>query len=170
MVPFINRDNTCCFTGHRPSKLPWRLNEQDPRCIELKTKLYDIVESLYVSGIRHFICGMAQGCDMYFAEQVLALRDRFPEVSLEAAIPCETQADSWSEAERNRYFSLIEKCDLETMLQREYTKDCMLRRNKYMVDHSSVLVAVFNGTLGGTMHTVNYAKKKELEVIELFPY
>lgn len=171
MYPLINPDNTCCFTGHRPSKLPWKTDEEDPRCLSLKEKIYDIAESLYVSGIRHYICGMAQGCDMYFCEAVLALRTEHPdEITLEAALPCETQANYWSEDQRSRYFKLIHQCDFETLVQRQYTDDCMIKRNKYMVDNSSVLIAVFNGTLGGTMQTVNYAKKKGLEIIELRPY
>lgn len=29
----MNRETTCCFTGHRPEKLPWREDEGDPRCL-----------------------------------------------------------------------------------------------------------------------------------------
>lgn len=68
------RPCTCCFTGHRPEKLPWGSDETDPRCAALKEKLRDAVEAAYGEGMRHFICGMARGCDLYFAEAVLALR------------------------------------------------------------------------------------------------
>ena len=170
MPPLINRDNTCCFTGHRPTKLPWQFDETDPRCVALKKTIYDVIDSLYFSGIRHFVCGMALGCDMYFAEAVLQLRTQKPDVTLEAAIPCEVQAKNWSEEQRNRYFSLIQQCNYETLLQQRYTADCMIRRNKYMVEHSSVLLAVYKGTFGGTMQTINYAKKLSLEIIEIAPY
>ena len=85
------RPITCCFTGHRPGKLPWGFNEADPRCTALKRKIADAVDSAYQSGYRHFICGMAQGCDFYFAETVLALRARCGGVTLEAAVPCPEQ-------------------------------------------------------------------------------
>lgn len=169
MRPLINPDNTCCFTGHRPGKLPWKYNESDPRCQALKEKLYDVCSSLYASGIRHFICGMALGCDMYFAETVLQLREEHPDISLEAAIPCETQAQNWTEAQRNRYFTVVAQCDDETLVSRPYTPTCMTDRNKYMVNHASVLIAVSYGTFGGTMQTLNYAKKKGLEIIEISP-
>ena len=68
------RANTCCFTGHRPEKLPWGSDETDPRCAALKQKIRDAVESAYDGGMRHFICGMARGCDFYFAEAVVTLR------------------------------------------------------------------------------------------------
>ena len=65
---------SCCFTGHRSSKLPWGGNEADARCLGLKRKLAAALEELYGQGVRHFICGMATGCDMFFAEAVRALR------------------------------------------------------------------------------------------------
>ena len=40
-------------------------------------------------------------------------------------------------------------------------------RNRYMVDASRVLVAVYNGTAGGTQNTMLYAMRQGLEIIEL---
>lgn len=165
----INSSLTCTFTGHRPEKLPWGDNEKDERCIELKEKIYDTVEAVYRAGIRHYICGMATGCDIFFAEAVIALRDEHPDITLEAAIPCETQAQSWAEKDRNRYYYIASQCDYETLLQHRYTADCMLKRNRYMVDNSSVLIAVYDGSFGGTMYTVNYAQKQGLEIIRIIP-
>lgn len=160
----MERETTCCFTGHRPDKLPWQTEETDPRCLALKNELNDTLEVAYNEGYRHFICGMALGCDLYFGEAVVALRQKHPDVTLEAAVPCEEQADRWSEAEQTRYWRLLELCDYETMVQRHYTRGCMLRRNRYMVDRSSLLLAAFDGTAGGTMYTVSYAMKKGLVI------
>ena len=85
-------ETTCCFTGHRASKLPWKYREDDLRCIRLKQQIYDTVEAVYDSGIRHYICGMANGCDLYFGEAVLQLRQLHPDITLEAAVPYEGQA------------------------------------------------------------------------------
>ena len=67
----MDKEITCCFTGHRPSKLPWGQNENDLRCIAVKQELASRLEGIYETGFRHFMCGMAIGCDMYFAEAVL---------------------------------------------------------------------------------------------------
>ena len=83
----MDRATTCCFTGHRPNKLPWGEDERAPRCLALKARLAELLEDCYRQGYRHFICGMAQGADMYFGEAVLALREKHPDVTLEAAIP-----------------------------------------------------------------------------------
>lgn len=169
MPPEKSKEHSCCFTGHRPAKLPWRGNDSDPRCLALKEKLYDVAEALYKAGIRHFICGMAAGCDMYFCEAVIKLRSEHPEISLEAAIPCEEQTMLWDAQHRREYTRLVHQCDFETVLQSKYTGDCMIKRNCYMVDNASVLVAVFDGTAGGTLQTITYAMKKGLEIIELRP-
>ena len=102
------REKTCCFTGHRPQKLPWGMNEKDPRCLALKLELAARLEALAELGYRRFICGMALGCDMYFAEAVLALRDRVPDVRLEAAVPFGDQPGRWNAEQRRRYNRLID--------------------------------------------------------------
>ena len=159
--------HTCCFTGHRPEKLPWGDQEDHPHCVALKENMAAQLEEMYQKGYRHFLCGMARGADFYFCDAVLELRERRSGVTLEAVIPCEEQAARWSERERERWFSLVERCDGETMLQHHYDKGCMLRRNRYLVDHSSMLIAVYDGMLGGTMYTLSYAMKRGLETVIL---
>lgn len=158
------RHKSCCFTGHRPEKLPWRRDEDDPRAMILRARLLDFVDAAYRAGLSHFICGMARGCDLYFCEAVLQLRTAHPEITLEAAIPFDGQAARWAKDEKARYFRLVSQCDYETVLQANYDADCMRRRNQYMIDNSAMLIAVYDGTPGGTMQTVNYAKRCGLDI------
>ena len=158
---------SCCFTGHRPAKLPWGTDEGDERCLRLKARLREVIARDVEDGYTHFICGMAEGCDLYCAEAVLALRERHSEVTLEAAIPCPTQADGWSEAQRERYRRILEQCDYETMVQERYTRECMQRRNRYMVDHSDLLIAVHDGLPGGTRYTIEYALRRGVNIIDV---
>ena len=161
----MDREKTCCFTGHRPDKLPWGGDESDPRCRRLKVRIAQAVEDAYVSGVRRFITGMARGVDLYCAEAVLALREGEPDIVLECARPCETQADSWPAVEQERYRSILERCDFETLVQHSYDRFCMMRRNRYMVDRSGSLIAVYNGVpKGGTFQTLAYAMKKGLTI------
>lgn len=161
------RQETCCFTGHRPNKLPWRYDETDPRCLKLKTRIADAVEAAYAEGYRHFLCGMARGCDLYFCETVLEFRETHPDVTIEAAIPCPTQTDTWPERERQRYQRLLEICDVCTMVSASYSSGCMQRRDRYMVDHASLLIAAFDGSAGGTRYTVEYALKRGISILDI---
>ena len=166
-MPVRGRQSSCCFTGHRPAKLPWGENENDIRCIALKARLRAAAESAILEGMEHFLCGMAEGCDLYFCEIVLELRERYPRITLEAALPCPTQSDGWSEASRERYRALLKQCDYETMVQDKYTPGCMQRRNRYMVDHSSLLIAAHDGLPGGTRNTILYALKRGISVVDI---
>ena len=131
-----------------------------------------ILEKLLVKdrkklGSTHFICGMALGCDMYCAEAVIELRKSFDDITLEAAVPYDGQEAKWSEQNCRRYRSILMQCDTTTLIQDTYTPGCMMRRNRYMVDNSNVLIACYNGSSGGTWNTVRYAMEKDIEIIQV---
>ena len=161
------KQESCCFSGHRPEKLPWGTREEDPRCLLLKEKIMDAAQTAYAQGYRHFICGMARGCDWYFCEAVLELREAREGISVEAAIPWPGQANGWPEADRRRYQNLVERCNWQSMVSTHYHQGCLLRRDRYMVDHTSLLIAAFNGAPGGTSYTMRYALRRGLEIIDL---
>lgn len=70
-----------------------------------------------------------------------------------------------NERDRDIYYDVLAKCDKETLLQKNYTSDCMQKRNEYMVDNSDYVIAVWNGKPNGTGNTVKYAKKKNKVVL-----
>jgi uncharacterized phage-like protein YoqJ len=86
---------------------------------------------------------------------------------VEGAVPCQSQADRWTPEERCRWRACLDKCDLETVVQQNYDRWCMHRRDRYMVDRSAAILAVFDGTPGGTMYTLNYAMDQRLEILLL---
>ena len=149
---------TCCFTGHRPKSLPCGYNEEHPACLKIKTQLRRMISGLIEKkNVTHFISGMAQGVDMWAAEIVLEYREEFPDIILEAAIPCKSQTSGWNVKYKDRYDHLLSLCDKVTILQKYYTHDCMMKRNRYMVDNSDYIVAVWNGNMSGTEKTIKYA-------------
>ena len=142
-----------CFTGHR------NLHSTSVSPSRLKQAFYDESEQLIRAGAKHFISGMALGADICAALAVLEQRAKYPEITLECALPCETQAEKWSERTRDLYFSIIECCDKETLVSKRYSSDCMKKRNRYMVDRSDCVLAFWNGSRSGTGSTVAYALK-----------
>lgn len=156
------------FTGHRPEKMPF-FGEDDPLCVGLKKRLRDQVARLVEDGAEEFCTGMARGVDIWAAEIVLELKSGHPDLRLIAVIPCPEQADRWGSNEKARYQSILKQCDQTITTSPSYTKGCMLKRNKALVDMCDVLVAVFDGTRGGTMQTVNYAKSKGRKTIVIPP-
>lgn len=118
--------------------------------------------------MRHFLTGMALGVDTWAAEIVLSLRKRWS-LTLEAVIPCKGQDARWPSECRERYQSILKQCDKVTLLQDSYTPDCFDKRNRYMIDHSNLVIAVWNGSPSGTGNTVVYAKSKRKLVREITP-
>ena len=128
-----------------------------------------LVAQIFASAWLKYSLTFTLGIDVYAAEIVLDLKTKYPYITQESAIPCETQAVKWSVAARERYYNIAAKCDKETMLQREYTPGCMEKRNQYMVDHADYILAVWNGRPSGTGNTVRYAQKKGKFVIVIDP-
>ena len=158
------RQETCAFTGHRPGKLPWGENERDLRCTALRRRIADALEAAYDEGFRHFVCGMAQGCDLYFCEEVRNLKWIRNGVTLEAALPYPEHAGRWNPRQRVKYAELLRACDFATPVSSSHTSGDMLRRDRYLVDHASLLIAAYDGTPGGTRYTIEYALKRGVEV------
>jgi len=158
----------CAFTGHRPKKFPWRYDETDVRCTALKKELVNEIVHLVESGYTEFLSGMAEGTDTWAAQAVLALRKENPALKLHCVLPCEGQADKWSISAQERYFTILKQADSVVYVSRAYSKDCMQKRNRYLVDHATCLLAVYNGEPhGGTAMTVRYARKMGKEIILL---
>ena len=163
-------DTACAFTGHRPQKFPWQYDETDSRCIALKSALAEQIRLLTDAGVTQFLSGMAEATDTWSALSVLALREKNPAIKLHCILPCREQADKWSSSSRNLYRSILKRADSIVYVSREYHKDCMLERNRFLVEHASILLAVYNGELrGGTAATMRYAQKMGREIIVIDP-
>lgn len=160
----------CAFTGHRPQKFLWRYDESADACIRLKALLSRQIEELLLSGTTDFLSGMAEGVDTWSAMAVLAWREKLPKVKLHCILPCLTQADQWSRDSRKTYYSILEQADSVVYVNRLYHKNCMLERNRFLVNHADILLAVYNGEWrGGTAATVRYAQKRGIRTIILHP-
>lgn len=162
---------TCCVTGHRPSGFPWIYGKENQSQATYKKILCEIID-WYISenDVTDFISGMALGADMDFAATVLLLREKYPYIRLHCAIPCRDQTRLWKEPYISLYNNLLRQADSSVILSESYTRTCMLERNRYMVDKSDYVFAVWNGERkGGTWYTMEYAKKlkRPVEVLRL---
>ena len=164
----LDRATTCCFTGHRCQKLPWRFKENDLRCIKMKESTKAKIVTAIQNGYNTFISGMAIGFDMICAEIVLDLRRSYP-IQLVCALPCKTQASKWSTAYKERYYNILKQADSIHCDREFYTDTCMQERNEYMINHSSLVIALYNGLPGGTAKTLQYAKQQKcnIEIIDV---
>jgi len=163
---------TCAFTGPRPSNLPiiCGKNVNAPAC--LFAEIEGAIRQAVHEGFRIFVSGGAMGSDLWCAQKVMELKDEIPDLQLHFYLPCETQANEWTDDWRECYFDLLAASNNTVYIQHAYTKGCMSRRNRALVDASSRLIAIYDGVkiAGGTAYTVRYAEKSGVSVYSLWPF
>lgn len=160
----------CCFAGPQPKSLTFGGDEESPACMRLKQLLKEqVVHMIEAYGVTHFISSAYLGVGQYAAEIVLDLKKEYPGITLECVISSEKQAEYWSVAQRERYFTIVGQCDTETLLQHHYTKDCKRKRIEYMVNQSDYILAVWNGRRGDTRSFLSLARSQGQPVIVINP-
>ena len=166
----IGKKTSAAFTGHRPHKLPWKNDENDPRCIALEKALTEQITALAEAGITDFFSGMALGTDHYCAQIVLNLQKKNPALHLHCILPHEGQENKWSDSAQERYHTILKQADTVDYVSRTYYNGCMIDRNHRLVDSADLLLAVYNGVRrSGTGSTVNYARKLGRKIIIIDP-
>ena len=157
----VSKWDTVCFTGHRPEKLT---QSED----EVRTALHRGIEKALKWKYKAFITGMAPGVDLWAAEEVLALRQKHPELQLYCAIPYEGFEKKWDTAWKEKYESIKNAADGVFFICPGNMRGAPVIRDKWMVDHSSLVIAFYNGGKGGTRTTVEYAEKQKIRVLNVF--
>ncbi len=153
------REKTACFTGHR--KIP-------PESIsELSQWLKNTLLRLIEEGYMYFGAGGALGFDTLATQCVLSLKKQYPHIKLILVLPCITQTKGWSKNDIAIYEEIKSQADKVVYTSQEYTRGCMHKRNRHLVDNSSACISYLTENKGGTFYTVNYAKSKGVEVINI---
>lgn len=153
------KEQTCCFTGHRDIPL-----HQLPI---IKSKLKKTIIEYIEKGYCYFGAGGALGFDTIAAQTVLKLKETYPQIKLILVLPCLTQTRGWKEADVKKYERIKGLADKVVYTSQEYTRGCMFKRNRHLVDFSSLCIAYLNKDEGGTAYTVKYAKQSGLNIINL---
>ena len=149
----IDKIRTCAFSGHR--NIGFDFNGE---------KLEKIIKKLIEGGFNTFLVGMAVGFDTECFKILEKLR-KTEKIKIIACIPCERQDYKFSVKQKEEYRKMLLSVDEKIYISKEYTKNCMFKRNMFMVNSASVLVAYLNSDRGGTFQTVNYAKRQGINII-----
>lgn len=159
----------CSFTGYRPEKLPFGGRRDSEGYRRLYSVLFGEIEALVQKGVRTFQCGMARGVDLMCGQIVVELKEKY-NIGLISVLPCTDQCRLWAREDQEIYNRLLRSSDSVVEITSEpYSDGCMLKRNRFLVETAQYLLAVFDGKHGGTMYTVNYAKKLKRTVIIINP-
>lgn len=148
---------TCCFTGHR--------DLTDEQTGFATIALSGCIDHLINDGYTHFITGMADGVDLLAAGIVLKFKQRNRNISIEAAVPHKNRL----KCRKTKFINILNSCDKVTVIQEKYDISCFMKRNIYMVDHSDIVVAIWDGRKkGGTYNTISYAQVQGKRIIPIY--
>ena len=164
------KSKSVCFTGHRNQKLIWGFNERDERCLKMKDNLRIEIEKAINGGYETFYSGMALGFDLICVETILELKKKYNNIKIVGVLPCRTQGIKWQSKDRERYRKLLWQLDAVRCIYDNYIgAECMYERNRFMVDNSSMMIALYSGVVGGTKSTIGYAQSKGLKIVIIDP-
>ena len=151
------RKKRCCFTGHRPEKLgvPSQV---------VKAGLERAIDEAIRDGYRTFISGMCRGTDIWAAQSVLDRKKTLSDLRLILAIPYPHCESEWGAEWQYQYRQVLSQADLVRYIQPLFSRSCFQQRNMWMVLHSARVIAVYNGSAGGTRNTIEFALRKNVDV------
>jgi uncharacterized phage-like protein YoqJ len=142
-------------------------NLSDNRYLKLKEQFKQI---LIEENCTEAITGMALGVDTVFALAVLELKDKGYNIKLHCAIPCLNHSSKWFEESVVLYKEILDKADVvKFVTEQPYQVWMMQKRNEYMVNRADKVIAVWDGSKGGTGNCVAYAKKQNKDIILIRP-
>lgn len=104
---------------------------------------------------------MALGTDTVFANAVMDLKKEGKDIRLVSVLPCANQDKKWSQKDQKRYQEILQAADEVIRLsEEEYCPELMRIRNRWLVDHADMLIAVWDGSNSGTSNCIRYAVPK----------
>lgn len=118
-------------------------------------------------GYLYFGAGGALGFDTMAAQTILKLQSTYPDIRLILVLPCVSQTRGWSTSDTEEYERIKGLANKVVYVSQEYSRGCMFKRNRHLVDNSSVCVCYLSENSGGTAYTANYAKTKDVTVINI---
>ena len=158
------------ITGHRPNKLDNDYDLTSDLIKKIRLEILKILGDYYKVDEPDtwvtLITGMALGIDTLFA--LIAIENNIPFI---AAIPCWNQDSKWPKKSQELYGNILANklCTIYQVGAKPYDKYCMQKRNIWMVDNCDILIAVWDGTSGGTANCIKYAQSIGKTIIYINP-
>lgn len=134
---------------------------------KIKKRLNQVLIEAIEQGYRYFGAGGALGFDTLAAQTVLALKRQYPEIKLILVLPCQDQTRGWAQADIEEYERIKAAADKVVFISKEYYSGCMQKRNRHLVDNSSLCICYLTEQTGGTAYTVDYAQSHGLKIINV---
>ncbi len=161
------QEQSVAFTGNRDLKHPAVKNALKLRAL-IEVSLREKVVEQYRLGRTTFLSGMAVGFDLMAARVVLDMRRELPLLRLVAVVPFEGHDRYFSPEDRELSLRVMDQADECVVLASSYSPEVFHKRNDYLIERSSHLVAYSSGEGKGTLYTIKRGLSSGLSVDNIF--
>ena len=154
-------EKAVCFTGHRTLS-----GSRDA----IEGQVHTLLKQKIQQGYHCFYAGGARGFDALAAETVLKLKEERPDLTLVLVLPFAepySHETGWTPEDIAEHQTIRARADTVVLMRDTYRPGCYYQRNRYLVDHASLVIAYQNNSSGGTAYTTKYAKAQGLPVLNL---
>ena len=160
-------ERTLSFTGHRPEKIKGYTSHPQEVEARVREALAEAVKMFYRHGYRRFMTGMADGVDLWAADEIIRLREEgvMSEAEIVAVVPFRGHHRTTNTPAL--YQRVSDAATERVFICEEYHHNCYTLRNDYLVDNASALIAYCEGTPGGTKYTLQRARRQGLTIFDI---
>lgn len=162
----VKTDYIIAFTGHRPTKI----GGYDPNNPLRSAIIKDLTSEIRAAQIVHpnlkLISGGALGIDQDVAN--IAITYKIPFI---LACPCYNMDSKWPVSSQKEFRRIADAAEEVVYVHNgPYNgPGCLQKRNEWMVDHCDELIAVWDGSTGGTHNCVKYAAGERVKIYRIDP-
>ena len=158
-----NSTHVCCVKGHSPENLPFGGKESIIDVYKIKIALYQEIDKAIDNGYTCFMNDACRGVNFWATQYILQKRKRNPNIQLKLVVNCDEPIETWCCNDLQTYNSILLHANGIPRFGCEYTHDFMQIKHIYMINKSSLLLAVWNGQASNTKNCIDFAKHKGIK-------
>ncbi len=154
------KEYTCVIAGHR--------NIPRNKINYVKQRLREEIEKLIKQGVINFCTKADRGFETIAALLLLELQKRNNNIKLILVSSCAEETRLWDKSDIAVYEQIKLSCAEHIKISEHFTYGCVQKRNRHLVDTSSVMLTYHRKVTGDTAFIINYAEKRDLPIINIF--
>ena len=148
-------NNICCFAGHS------EIYDSDIIYRQLISVLNELIEKEHIN---EFLVGNYGSFDKLSAKAVREIKSKYPKIKLNLIIPYLTsEINEFKESYYKNYDNIL-VADIPSEIPKKLH---IIKCNQYMIEKSQFLICYVNHSWGGASKTLEFAKRKNIKIINL---
>ena len=135
------------------------------------------IEQLIDQGLEWIIISGQLGVELWVAEEVIELRDEYPDLQLAIMTPYLDQQEKWNDNNKEYYEYILSEADfVASITNRKYEKPWQLKaKTEFLLNKTDALLVLYDAEKEGTPKymvedALKYSRQTGYQVITITPY